>query len=84
MNLTLLCREARKIAKIAGKEILKIYEMDDWDLRLKTDMSPVTAADIASNSVICDSLTSLYPQIPIVSEENELKSYKERKNYEYY
>ncbi len=84
MNLTLLCKEARKIARKAAKEIIKIYQLDDWDVRSKTDMSPVTAADIASNHIICDSLTKLYPNIPIISEENVLKSYNERKNYEYY
>lgn len=37
--------------------------------RDKTDGSPVTEADLAADKVIVDGLISLYPRIPVVSEE---------------
>lgn len=42
------------------------------DARLKTDGSPVTAADEASNAVILSGLRHLAPAIPVVSEEAPL------------
>ena len=48
----------------------------------KEDSSPLTIADKKSNDIICSSLASLTPEIPIVSEENKQVSYSERKNYE--
>jgi 3'(2'), 5'-bisphosphate nucleotidase len=45
----------------------------DWagnaPIRTKADGSPVTAADEAAETVICEGLTRLTPQVPIVSEE---------------
>jgi 3'(2'), 5'-bisphosphate nucleotidase len=38
-------------------------------VRCKADGSPVTAADIASDSVICGGLSNIAPAIPIISEE---------------
>ena len=34
----------------AGKEILKIYNFDDFKVQLKSDDSPVTKADLEINS----------------------------------
>jgi 3'(2'), 5'-bisphosphate nucleotidase len=58
------------IAELAGKKIMAIRG-EDFSESLKEDLSPVTEADIASNTVIVERLTELYPEIPIVSEESE-------------
>jgi 3'(2'), 5'-bisphosphate nucleotidase len=39
------------------------------DIKLKGDQSPVTAADVASEAVILESLAPLLPGVPVVSEE---------------
>lgn len=57
------------LALIAGKEIIRIYEADALDTRQKADASPVTAADLAANDVICTGLAEAFPDIPIVTEE---------------
>ncbi len=65
----------------AGLEIMKIYNRD-FIVETKADESPLTEADRAANTIIMSSLEKLFPQIPIISEENKLKTYEERKNWE--
>ena len=57
------------IAKKAGEAIMKIYQ-SDFTVELKKDQSPLTEADLASHHLICDELSKLYPDIPILSEES--------------
>ncbi len=62
---------------------MAIYEKD-FEVQFKDDNSPLTLADLKANEIICKSLEKLYPQIPIMSEENAQTPYEERKNWEYY
>ncbi len=71
------------IAKEAGDAIMEIYQKD-FKIEYKDDKSPLTEADIKSNEIICDALLKLYPNIPIMSEENKQVEYEVRKNWEYY
>jgi len=71
------------IAKEAGKAIMEIYNQN-FTVEYKDDKSPLTKADTKSNEIICSSLARLYPNIPIMSEENKQIEYKIRKNWEYY
>lgn len=71
------------IAKNAGDEIMKIYEKD-FSVVYKDDKSPLTEADTKSNEIICKALEELYPTIPILSEENKVALYEERKIWEYF
>ncbi len=59
------------LAKKAGQVIMSYYQFNHINTNYKADNSPVTAADLASNQLICDELTKLYPSIPIISEEND-------------
>lgn len=70
------------IAEAAGKEIMHIYATDDFAVTDKSDNSPLTKADKASNAVIVAALQKQYPQIPIISEENKLLAYDERKGWD--
>ena len=71
------------IAKKAGSSIMEIYEKD-FHIEYKDDKSPLTEADIKSNEIICNALTNLYPDIPLLSEENKEIPYDKRKNWEYF
>jgi len=71
------------IAKEAGKAIMKIYKKD-FTIEYKDDKSPLTEADLKANEIICSTLEKLYPNIPIMSEENKQADYEVRKNWEYY
>ena len=61
----------------AGEVALEIYHSDDKAVVLKADNSPVSRGDIAVNEILTKGLLSLYPQIPIISEESHY-SHQER------
>lgn len=62
----------------AGKEILKIYDTD-FDVEKKSDNSPLTKADTASNNIIMEALKET--GLPVLSEEGRNIPYHERKNW---
>jgi len=72
-----------QIAKNAGTAIMEIYKKD-FSIEYKDDKSPLTEADKISNKIICESLYKLFPEIPILSEENREIPYEIRKNWEYF
>ena len=76
-------QKINSIAKKAGNKIMKIY-YQDFDVDYKKDNSPLTKADIKSNEIITESLKDLYPEIPILSEENKEIPNNIRKNWEYF
>ncbi|MBP5980579.1 MAG: 3'(2'),5'-bisphosphate nucleotidase CysQ [Halomonas sp.] len=63
-----LLTQVLDIAREAGSSILKVYAQD-FKVEIKSDHSPVTAADNAANQVILDGLNALQEKIPILSEE---------------
>lgn len=73
-----LLRLAKVAAIEAGREIMKIYETD-FAVDFKADDSPLTQADQQSNQVILSFLEDL--DIPMISEENKMISYEERKDW---
>ena len=75
--------DIKDIAIKAGDVIMEIYNKD-FQIDYKDDKSPLTEADLKSNELICDSLKQLYPNIPLMSEENKQTDYKIRKDWEYY
>jgi 3'(2'), 5'-bisphosphate nucleotidase len=56
------------VARAAGDEILSVYATD-FEVRDKSDASPVTEADERAEAVILRELERLTPDIPVVSEE---------------
>lgn len=58
-----------EIAERAGEEILSVYSAG-FDVRTKSDASPVTDADERSERLIIAALTQLAPDIPVVAEES--------------
>ncbi|CAA6827555.1 MAG: 3'(2'),5'-bisphosphate nucleotidase (EC [uncultured Sulfurovum sp.] len=69
------------IAREAASAIMEIYQKD-FSVEYKFDDSPLTEADLKSNEIICNALMALYPNIPILSEENKTVAYEERKLWE--
>ena len=59
----------RSLALEAGDKIMEIYAADDFDVRSKSDHSPVTAADEAADSIISNGLRATFPDVPLVTEE---------------
>jgi 3'(2'), 5'-bisphosphate nucleotidase len=75
--------EVNRIARQAGEAVLEVYG-SEFLVDVKEDKSPLTEADRRSNDVIVSALSSLYPEIPIISEETRTVAYEERKDWEYF
>ena len=69
INKTRLMREMRRLSLEAGDIIMEIYGADDFQVETKSDESPVTVADQAADAHISAGLTELFPDIPLVTEE---------------
>ncbi len=73
------------IARVAGERILTIYnQINDLEVLVKDDNSPLTQADLASHHYIEQALTKLTPNIPILSEESPLPEFKVRQHWDAY
>ena len=78
-----LTTEIQKVSQQAGKSILEIYETD-FTVENKKDNSPLTAADMAAHNTICEQLSKLTPDIPILSEESSQINFDERQSWSQY
>lgn len=58
-----------KAAKKAGVEIVNIYN-STIEVDYKKDKSPLTNADLAAHTIICELLSESFPNIPLYSEED--------------
>ncbi|MFK7939653.1 MAG: 3'(2'),5'-bisphosphate nucleotidase CysQ [Roseovarius sp.] len=59
----------RRLSLEAGAKIMEIYEADDFDVKVKSDDSPVTAADEAADAIISVGLRAAFPDVALVTEE---------------
>ncbi len=69
MNFGQLEKVMRRLALEAGDRIMAIYESDDFDIRSKSDASPVTAADEAADALISKGLREAFPDVTLITEE---------------
>ena len=69
MDYDKLTRVMRQLALEAGDEIMEIYNSDDFEVRVKSDESPVTAADEAADAIIAAGLRAEFPAVALVTEE---------------
>ena len=69
MTIETLVPLMRRLAILAGQEIMKIYEDADFEVKVKSDESPVTVADEAADALISAGLTAAFPDIPLITEE---------------
>lgn len=81
MNLQQILRPVVDLARKAGDEIMRIYTQDDFGATRKADESPLTLADLAAHRTIVAGLTTLTPDIPILSEEASDISYAVRSKW---
>ena len=59
----------RRLAIEAGSAIMDIYNSEDFDVRSKSDDSPVTVADEAADALISAGLRTAFPDVALVTEE---------------
>ena len=80
MNLINFINPISDLAILAGEAILEIYN-SDFEIEEKSDLSPLTEADLRSHKVIVRGLDSIDPKIPIISEEDNLQNFDKRKKW---
>ncbi|WP_417274105.1 3'(2'),5'-bisphosphate nucleotidase CysQ [Celeribacter halophilus] len=68
----------RRLAIEAGEKILEIYNSEDFEVKTKSDESPVTEADEAADALISAGLRAAFPDVVLITEEqaesHDLKS----------
>ncbi len=69
MDFDTLLNVTRRLAIEAGGLIMEIYEGSDFEVRTKSDDSPVTEADEAADTLISAGLRAAFPDVPLVTEE---------------
>lgn len=70
------------ICRLASTAILDVYDGKQLlELEFKGDLSPVTKADKAAHNIIVGELSKLTPGLPILSEEQDAPSYRERQQW---
>lgn len=79
INIKSLLDLALEAAQSASKEILKVYNSNDFKTEAKDDKSPLTLADRKAHQAIVSILQS--SNLPILSEEGKNEPYEERKNW---
>ena len=73
--------ELRDIALDASRAVMEVYKRD-FSVYEKEDKSPMSEADLLGNEIICKALAKF--SLPILSEENKLVSFDERKKWDYF
>lgn len=76
-----MIRPLIQIAEQAGHLVMEVYHQGDFEIRVKEDQSPLTEADMASHLWIQKCLKQLNPDIPLLSEEEEVE-YATRKHWD--
>ena len=76
-----LIKKICNISVKAGHKILSYYDEVIVDIEDKSDGSPLTKADLASNEIIKNELSSLDQNINVLSEEGKNIDFEVRKNW---
>lgn len=79
-----LLEAVEQIAQEVGHIILEIYHSGDYRAEVKADQTPVTSADLEAHHLLCDRLSTLTPQWPVLSEEHANIAFHERRQWDHY
>ncbi|MDF1856670.1 3'(2'),5'-bisphosphate nucleotidase CysQ [Pseudooceanicola sp.] len=69
MDFEQLVSVMRRLAIEAGEKIMEIYDTDDFEVKTKSDNSPVTEADEAADALISAGLRAAFPDVALITEE---------------
>jgi 3'(2'), 5'-bisphosphate nucleotidase len=69
MDFERLARVTRRLALEAGDRIMEVYNSPDFEVKAKSDASPVTEADEAADALISAGLRAAFPDLPLITEE---------------
>ncbi|MEP3298026.1 MAG: 3'(2'),5'-bisphosphate nucleotidase CysQ [Pseudoruegeria sp.] len=69
MDFEQLVEVTRRLSLEAGDKIMEIYNSSDFEVKVKSDDSPVTEADEAADALISAGLRAAFPDVVLVTEE---------------
>lgn len=69
MNFEILIPVMRRLALEAGDRIMEVYNGPDFEVKSKSDASPVTEADEAADAIISAGLRAAFPEVVLITEE---------------
>lgn len=69
MDFDKLTTVMRRLALQAGEKIMQVYNAEDFEVRSKSDSSPVTEADELADALISTGLRTEFPGVVLVTEE---------------
>ena len=69
MDFDALVSVFRRLALQAGDRIMEVYDGPDFDVKSKSDASPVTEADEAADALISAGLRAAFPDLVLITEE---------------
>ena len=78
-----LLDQVRTLANEAGKHLARFYQQD-VTIQTKSDNTPVTEADLFVSQFLIEKLTALFPDIPVLSEENCNIPFEQRQTWQTY
>jgi 3'(2'), 5'-bisphosphate nucleotidase len=59
----------RRLALEAGDRIMQVYDAPEFEVKAKSDASPVTEADEAADALISAGLSAAFPDVTLITEE---------------
>lgn len=69
MDFAALVPLMRRLALEAGDRIMEIYDGPEFEVKAKSDASPVTEADEAADAIISAGLRAAFPEVTLITEE---------------
>ena len=78
-----LLDQVRTLANEAGKHLTHFYQQN-VTIQTKSDNTPVTEADLFVSQFLIEKLTALFPDIPVISEENCNIPFEQRQTWHTY
>ena len=69
MDYSRLIPVIRRLALEAGDRIMEVYNGPDFEVKAKSDTSPVTEADEAADALISAGLRAAFPDVVLITEE---------------
>ncbi|MBA4490772.1 3'(2'),5'-bisphosphate nucleotidase CysQ [Paracoccus sp. S1E-3] len=81
MDFDRLTTVMRQLALRAGDKIMQIYGTEDFEVRAKSDASPVTEADEAADALISAGLRAEFPDVTLVTEEQSATHGQEARTF---
>lgn len=78
-----LLNQVLLIAYQAGNHLQR-FNQQHIDVQIKADNTPVTEADLFVSQFLTEKLTALFPNVPVLSEENCGIAFSERQNWKEY